>query len=90
VRLDERLYRLTQAPDWVDFADEQGLFLSGLRVRVVLELVGAQEPDLGLLVEQRASASLRAQALISQLITLAQDPAVRRVRLSLQPQAGRN
>lgn len=90
LRLDERLYRLTQAPDWVDFADEQGLFLSGLRVRVVLELVGAQEPDLGLLVEQRASASLRAQALISQLITLAQDPAVRRVRLSLQPQAGRN
>jgi len=90
LRLDEVLYRLTQAPDWVEFANEQGLFLSGIRVRVVLELAGTQEPDLGLLVEQRAGAGLRAQALISQLVTLAQDPTVRRVRLSLQPQAGRN
>lgn len=90
--LEETLFRLLQAPDWYDFAALQGLSLSGLRVRAVVELADAQtQPgNVNLLLEQSASDSFRAQVLIPQLLTLARDPAVQRVRLPLQPQAGRS
>jgi len=77
VKLDEVLYRLTLAPDWPDFAERQGMVLSGLRARVVVELnEGSQLPQgFDLVVEQQAQTSVRAQVLIPDLVRLAQDPA---------------
>ena len=90
VRLDETLFRLTQAPDWPDFATLQGLSLSGLRVRAVVEVSEGQTPSarFDLLIEGQASSGMRAQVLIPDLLALAQDPAVAQVRAPLQPQAG--
>jgi len=90
VRLDETLFRLTQAPDWPDFATLQGLSLSGLRVRAVVELAEGQTPSarFDLLIEGQGSSGMRTQVLIPDLLALAQDPAVAQVRAPLQPQAG--
>jgi hypothetical protein len=89
VRLDSVLYGLMLAPDWNDYAREHVLALSGLRVRVLIELAtpGAPLPEgLDLVIEGRSTRFVRAQALIHQLAELARDPAVAFVRLPSRPQ----
>lgn len=88
VNLEETLYRLTQAANWNSEAMLRGLSLSGLRVRVVIELAEGQSAPVqyNLVVEQTGTNVLRAQVLIPDLIALAQDPAVVDVRPPLQAQ----
>lgn len=88
VNLEETLYRLTQAPDWESEAMLRNFSLSGLRVRVVVELAEGQAApnQFNLVVEQTGTNVLRAQVLIPDLIALAQDPAVVEVRPPLQAQ----
>lgn len=87
VRLDSLLYALTLAPDWHDFARERGFSLSGLRLKVIIELASpASEPQgYYLLVEARTPELVRAQVPVSELARLAADPAVKFVRLPYEP-----
>lgn len=88
--LDSLLYELTQAPDWHTFAARSNIELSGMRARVLIELKSpdAQMQFANLLIEARsASGLIRALVRIPELIELAQDPAVKFVRLPARPQA---
>jgi hypothetical protein len=87
-RLDSTLYGLMVAPDWYDYAAAHGIDLSGLRARVIIELVTPRTlPQLpNLLVEARSDNLIRALVPIQQLLTLADDPAVAFVRLPNKPQ----
>ncbi len=87
-RLDSVLYGLALAPDWNRYAREQGIELSGLRARVLIELSApeAQLPGtLDVQIEAQSGQLVRAQVLIHQLVQLAQDPAVAFVRLPSRP-----
>jgi len=88
VNLEETLFRLTQAANWNSEAMLRGFSLSGLRVRVVIELTEGQPAPVqfSLVIEQSGTNVLRAQVLIPDLIALAQDPAVVDVRPPLQAQ----
>ncbi len=89
VRIDSVLYGLITAPDWKAYALQNGIELSGLRARVLVELeAGASLPEgLDLVVEERAAERVRVQALIHRLEELAKDPAVAFVRLPSRPQS---
>jgi hypothetical protein len=88
-RIDSVLYGLLLAPDWKDYASANGIDLSGLRARVIVELSSseAELPDaLQLVVEARTGNLVRVQVLIHRLVELARDAAVSFVRLPSRPQ----
>jgi len=89
VRLDSLLYALVVAPDWHDFAEARGLELSGLRIRVIVELaepgVVPHPQGYHLWEEARSGELMRVLVPVSELLRLAQDPAVEFVRLPYRP-----
>lgn len=86
-RIDSVLYGLTLSPDWVDYARQNGIELSGLRAEVIVELASADVPlPQDLIVESRSDQLVRAQALIPKLIALARLSRVDFVRLPNRPQ----
>jgi len=89
VKIDSLLYKLTQAPDWHEFAETNGFELYGLRVKVIIELVSPEEKlqgDYKLIVEATSDSLIRARVLINELVILAKDPAVKFVRLPYKPE----
>ncbi|MBI1729688.1 hypothetical protein HY229_01305 [Candidatus Acetothermia bacterium] len=89
VHIDSVLYGLVSAPDWNDYAQLNGIALSGLRARVLVELAApdAQLPDsLDLVIESRSDNFVRVQALIYRLAELASQSGVKFVRLPNNPQ----
>jgi hypothetical protein len=89
VQIDSVLYGLISAPDWNDYAQLNGITLSGLRARVLIELTSPdiQLPDsLDLVVESRSDNFVRVQAPVYRLAELASQPGVKFVRLPNNPQ----
>lgn len=89
VRIDSVLYGLTQAPDWMDYAHQQSISLSGLRAAVIVELSSADAslPEgIDLAATSRSGSLVSAQARIDQLVRLASAPSVAFVRLPSRPQ----
>ena len=87
-RIDSVLYGLTLAPDWMDYAQQQNIGLSGLRAKVVVELTSAQASlpeNVELIATSRTGALVSAQARIDQLVRLASAPSVAFVRMPSQP-----
>ncbi|MFB6286057.1 MAG: hypothetical protein ABEK03_05730 [Candidatus Bipolaricaulia bacterium] len=88
-QIDSVLYGLTQAPDWMDYAERQNISLSGLRAEVIVELTSAEAslPDgIDLVATSRNGALISAQARIDQLVRLASAPSVAFVRPPSRPQ----
>lgn len=88
-QIDSVLYGLTQAPDWMDYAERQNLSLSGLRAEVIVELTSAEAslPDgIDLVATSRNGALISAQARVDQLVRLASAPSVAFVRPPSRPQ----
>lgn len=88
-RIDSVLYGLTLAPDWMDYAQQQNIGLSGLRADVIVELTSAQASlpeDVDLIATSRTGALVSAQARIDQLVRLASAPSVAFVRMPNRPQ----
>lgn len=86
--IDSVLFGLTQAPDWMDYAREQNIALSGLRAEVIVELTSADAslPDgVDLVATSRTGALVSAQARIGQLVRLASASSVAFLRLPSQP-----
>lgn len=87
-RIDSVLYGLTLAPDWTDYAQQQDIALSGLRVEVIVELTSSDVslPDgIDLVATSRSGALVRAQVRIDQLVRLASAPSVAFVRTPSRP-----
>ena len=86
-RIDSVLYGLTQAPDWLDYARQNNIALSGLRAEIIVELTSSEAsiPDgVDLVATSRTGALVSAQAPIDQLVRLASAPSVAFVRLPSQ------
>lgn len=87
--IDSVLYGLTLSPDWKDYANANGIELSGLRTAVIVDLNSADaqlSETLNLVVEARNGSQVRVQAFIHQLVELSRDPAVSFVRSPSRPQ----
>lgn len=87
MRLDSMLYGLALSPDWHDYARARGIGLFGLRIRVIIELAtpGVVPQGYYLIEEARVEDLVRVLVPVSELLRLAQDPAVAFVRLPYTP-----
>lgn len=85
-KLEDRLYRLAQAQEPAQFAQQTGLHYLEGRVRVVIEMVdlGAAVPTkYPLLVESRSDGLIQALVPLDILCDLSQEPQVKLVRSPL-------
>ena len=85
IKLDPVLWTLVDHPDWLGFAQAQGLTRVGLRVLVVAELTGSLASPWEPFVKSSSDALAELLIPIPLLPLLAQDPAVRIVRPPHQP-----
>lgn len=85
LRLDPVLWALTEHPDWVSFARDQGLERVGLRVRVVAEVTGALDPAFEPFVQSASERLVELLLPIPYLSDLGADPAVRVARPPYTP-----
>ncbi len=80
LRLDPVLWALTEHPDWVSFARDQGLERTGLRVRVVAEVTDPLDPSFEPFVHSTSETLVELLLPIPYLPDLGADPAVRLAR----------
>jgi len=88
-KIDSVLYAITVAPDWQTYASQNGITLSGLRVRVLIELASEESTlpeSLDVVVESQSSNFIRAQVLVQDLVELSSLEDVAFVRLPSAPQ----